>query len=85
MAFHELGHVQANDGVLVVEEEARQLAGELGLAHAGRPQEDERADRAAGVLEAGPGPADGLRDDLDRVLLADQAGVDVLLHAQQAG
>jgi hypothetical protein len=27
----------------------------------------------------------GLRDDLDRIVLADQAGMDVVLHAEQAG
>ena len=36
-----------------------------------------------GILEAGAGPADGLRDDLDRLLLADDPAVERLLHVEQ--
>src|SRR6202140_451678 len=85
MALHELRHVETDDRVLVVEEEARQLASQLRLPDAGRSEEDEGADRAARVLEAGPGAADGLGDDRDGIVLADQAGMDVLLHAEQSG
>ena len=37
-----------------------------------------------GILEAGPRPADGLRDDPDRLLLADDPAVERLLHVEQA-
>ena len=57
---------------------------ELGLAHAGRPEEDERTDRTLRILEPGPRPADGLRDDPDRLLLADDPAVERLLHVEQA-
>jgi len=57
----------------------------LRLANPGRPQEDERADRPPGILEAGARAAHGLRDDLDRIVLADQARVDLIFHSQQAG
>ena len=47
------------------------------------PEEDERADRSLRILETGPGAADGLGDDLDRLLLADDPVVQGVLHVQQ--
>jgi hypothetical protein len=44
-----LAHVDADHGAFVIEEELRERAGQLGLPHAGRPQEDERADRTIGI------------------------------------
>src|SRR4029079_4608467 len=46
-------------------------------------EEDERAGRALRVLDAGPRSADGLRDGDDRLLLADHALVELLLHPDQ--
>ena len=43
--LHVLAHVDADHRLLVVEEELRQRPRELGLADAGRAEEDERADR----------------------------------------
>ena len=37
-----------------------------------------------GILEAGTGAADGLRDDADRLFLADDPAVEGLLHLEQA-
>src|SRR5712691_3605208 len=85
MALHELRHVEADDRLLVIEEEARQLASQLRLPYPGGSEEDERADGTACILESGPRAADGLRDHLDRVLLADQASMDLVLHAEQTG
>ena len=51
--LHVLAHVDAHHRVLVVEQELGERARGLGLADAGRAQEDERADRAVRVLEAG--------------------------------
>ena len=82
--LHELAHVDLDQGVLAAEHELGEGLGQLGLADAGRAQEDERADRALGILQAGPGAADGLGDDVDRLLLADHALVERLLHVEQA-
>ena len=49
----------------------------------GRAEEDERAGRALGVLEAGARAPDRLGDDLDRRVLADDALVELFLHAHQ--
>ena len=48
------------------------------------PEEDEGADRALGVLQAHPAAADGLGDGRDGLVLADDALVQDLFHAQQA-
>ena len=45
--LHVLGHVEADERVVAAEEEVRQRARQLRLADAGRPEEDEAADRAA--------------------------------------
>ena len=84
VALHELAHVDLDERVLAAEHELGERLGELRLADAGRAQEDERADRALRILEPGAGAADGLGDDLDRLLLADDAAVEGLLHLEQA-
>ena len=69
--------------LLVVEHELGQRLGQLGLAHAGGAEEQERADRPVGVLQAGAGPAHGVGDGGQRLLLADHAAAQAVLHAQQ--
>ena len=53
------------------------------LPDAGRSQEDERAGRPLRVLDARAGTADGLGDGDDRLVLADHALVELVLHADQ--
>src|SRR4030095_11760555 len=53
------GFLVAGPAPLAAEQEGRQAAGHLGLAHPRRAQEDERSDGAVRILEAGPRPADG--------------------------
>ena len=83
VALHELAHVDLDERVLAAEHELGERLGELRLPDAGGAEEDERADRALRILEAGAGAADGLRDDLDRLLLADDALVERVLHVEQ--
>jgi hypothetical protein len=83
--LHVLGHVEADERALGAEEERGQRARDLGLAHAGGAEEQERAHRAVRVLEAGPRAADGARHRGDRVLLRDDALVQLLFHAQELG
>ena len=66
-----------------VEHELRQRPRQLGLADAGRAEEQERADRAVGVLQARAGAAQRARDRLDRLVLADDPFVQALLHVDQ--
>nr|ADI18604.1 hypothetical protein [uncultured Rhodospirillales bacterium HF4000_24M03] len=50
MYFHIFRHVDADHGGFVVEQELGQSAGQFSFADAGRPQEQERANRPARVL-----------------------------------
>ena len=81
--LHVLAHVDADHGPLVVEEELGQRPGQLGLADAGRPEEQERADRPVRVGEAGPAAADGVGDGVHGVVLADDPLVQHLLEADE--
>ena len=60
--LHVLGHVDADHVRLVVEQERRQRTRQLGLPHARRAQEDERADGPVGVLQAGARTPNGVGD-----------------------
>jgi hypothetical protein len=60
--LHVLRHVDLDHRVLVAEQELGERARELGLADAGRAEEDERADRALRVLDPGARAADRLGD-----------------------
>src|SRR4030095_7663638 len=55
----------------------------LGLADAGRAQEDERADRPVRVLETGTRAAHCGRHRGERVVLADHAHAQLVLHVEQ--
>ena len=81
--LHVLRHVDADHRLLRVEHELRQRAGELGLADAGRAEEEERADRALGVRQAGARAAQRAGDGLDGLVLADDALVQALLHVDE--
>ena len=81
----ELGHVELDEGVLVVEQELRQGLGQLGLSDAGGAGEDEGATGALGVLQAGTGAADRLRQGLDGLVLTDDALVELGLHVKELG
>ena len=83
MLLHVLGHVDLDERVLVAEQELGERAGELGLADAGGAEEDERAARALRILDARAGTADGLGDRDDRLVLADHALVELVLHAHE--
>ena len=78
-----LRHVEPDHGPLVVEHELGEGAGELGLPHAGRAEEDERADRPVRVLEAGARAPEGVGHRLDGLVLADDALVQPLLHVDE--
>ena len=83
MLLHVLRHVDANERVLVVEQELGQGLGQLGLADPRGPQEHERANGPVRVLQARARPTNGSRDRLDGFGLPDHAFLDLLLHAQQ--
>src|SRR5262249_41273292 len=65
------------------EQELAQRLGGLGLADTRRAQEDERTARTLRVLQAGTRTANRLRHRADRVVLADDALVQLFLHAEE--
>src|SRR5215207_213898 len=81
--LHVLRHVHLDHRVLVAEEELGERACQLGLPHARRAEEDERAGRPLRVLDPGAGATDRLGDGDDGLLLADHALVQLVLHADQ--
>jgi hypothetical protein len=81
--LHVLRHVDADERLLVREQEAREGPGQLGLADARGAAEDERADWPARILEAGAGAADRAGDGVDGLVLAHHRLVHLLLHAEQ--
>src|SRR5687768_4086336 len=83
--LHVLGHVDPDQRVLVAKQVLGERASKLRLADAGRSEEDERADRALRVLEAGARATDGAGDGFHRVVLADDATVEGVLHAGELG
>ena len=72
-AGRDLAHVDAHEALGVAEQVARELLRELGLADAGRAREQQRADRALRIVEAGLEPRDHARRDRARRVLADHA------------
>jgi hypothetical protein len=81
--LHILGHVDADHGVLVAEHGLGQRLAQLGLAHAGGAQEQERADGALGILQPHAAAADGPGHGLYGLVLAHHALVELLLHVEQ--
>ena len=77
--LHKLGHVQPDKGLGGVEEILSQLLDQLGLAHTGGANKDER-DRLVLGADAHPTPADGGGDCLDRLILADDVLLEPLLQ-----
>ena len=57
-----LGHVDADHRLLVVEQKLGERPRQLGLADAGRAEEQEAAERPVRVLQAGTGAPDGVGD-----------------------
>jgi hypothetical protein len=83
--LHVLRHVDAHHVGLVVEQELGQRPRQLGLAHAGGPEKNERADGPVGILQARARPANRIGDGLHRRVLADDPLVQALFHVAQAG
>ena len=79
----ELGHIHANQRVLIVEQEFGERLGQLGLADAGGAGEDERTGRALRVLQTHASTADGAGQGGNRLVLADDALVQFGFHVEQ--
>mmetsp|Transcript_28368 Transcript_28368/g.74981 ORF Transcript_28368/g.74981 Transcript_28368/m.74981 type:complete len:474 (+) Transcript_28368:94-1515(+) len=83
VALRELGHVEARDGVLRIEELLREGLAQLRLAHAGGADEQKHAEGPLCWLEAGARDAHCVRDDAQSVGLADDLLGERGLHLEQ--
>ncbi len=83
VALHELAHVEAREGLLVVEEELGEGFSELGFSDARRPEEEERADGFARIAETDAAAADGLRDRANGLVLSADAVREALFHLEE--
>ena len=81
--LHVLGHIDADQILFVVKEVGGNGLCQLGLAYAGRPEEEEGTDRPLGILDPGAGALDGLGDDADGLVLSDDAAVQALIQVQE--
>ena len=81
--LHELAHVDAHHRAVVVEQEAGKRLGQFGLADTGRAEEQEAAQRPAGILQARARAAHRLGHCIDRLALADHALGEDVLHVEQ--
>ena len=85
MLLHELAHIHADECPLVIEHEFRQCLGQLGLAHTGWTEEDERPDRTIGVGDASARTLDGVCNFFDNLVLAHDALLEKLFHSREFG
>src|SRR5260370_3860169 len=83
MLFHDLRHVEANQRLLRTKQKFRQRPGYFGLSDAGRPKEEEAAQRTQGRLETGAAAANGAGQRRNGFVLADHALVEFRLDTQQ--
>ena len=81
--LHVLAHVDPSHRLVVIEQELREGARQLGLPDARRAEEEERAERPARVAKTGPGAPDGIGHGLDRFILADDPLVETILHLHE--
>ena len=69
MAFLVLAHVDADQGVVVVEQKFGQCFGQFGFSYARCTQKNKRTDRPFGVLHTGTASAHGIGHHPNRFLL----------------
>ena len=81
--LHVFGHVDADHGLLVVEQEVGERLGQLGLTHTGGTKEQERSGRTVRVGDTGTRTTHRVGHGDDGFLLADHALAEVVLHVQQ--
>ena len=71
MFFHVFRHIDADDVTFIIEEGFCQGLGQFGLADTGRAEEDEGTNRTVRVFDTGTGTDNGIADDADGIVLAD--------------
>ena len=81
--LHELAHVDADQVILGIEHELGQRLAQLGLADAGRAEEQEGTIRPVRIRQAGARTANRVADQADRLVLTHYAFVQFFFHVEQ--
>ncbi len=81
--FHIFRHVETADRLIVVEKEIGQRLGQLRLADARRPEEEEGTDRPIRILQSGARATHGPRNGGNRFRLTDNALTERRFHLQE--
>ena len=80
MLFHVFRHVYPYDRLLGVKKKFRERPRKLGLAYAGRAEENERTYGLVRVLQLGARTSYGIRHRADRLFLAYKAFGNIFFH-----
>ena len=83
MFFHILAHVDAHQGLLVVEEKLGERASGLGFSHARGTKKYKRPDRPLGIAQPCTRAANGVCHHAERRILADHALAQAVFHLDQ--
>ena len=83
--LHVFGHIELDEGILFPEDLFGEGFGQVGFADAGWTEEEERADGAFGVFEIGARAAKSFGEGLDRLGLADDAGLQIVAEGEEFG
>src|SRR5207248_7848712 len=81
--LHVLRHVDANERLLISEQELRQSARQLSFAHPGWTREYERADWSSRILQTRSAATNGARNRPNRLVLPDDGVVHLVFHPQK--
>ena len=81
--LHVLRHVDANHGVIAVEQPVGEGFGEFRLAHTRGAEEQEAGDGAVRIAQPRPGPLNRIGDGGDGLVLADHPLMQIILQLQQ--
>ena len=84
MLFHVFRHIEADDRILRAKHRLRKCPRQFRLADARRPEEEERADRAARILDPCTRAANSTRHGMHCFVLPDDAAANLRLKCQQA-
>ena len=81
--LHVFAHVDADHGVLVIEQKFRECAGQFRFANASGPEKNERAERSIRILQTCAGAAHRVGHGFDRFVLAHHAQMQMLLELHE--
>src|SRR5262245_19788478 len=80
MLLHVFGHIDTDHRALVIEKKLGESSCSLGLSNTCRSEEHEHTDGAVAILETCAITACGIRDSLQRQVLADDPSTEKVFH-----